>query len=170
MGNCKTYTGDFLGWIGIFLENEKRAYIAWDMSELTGSVTDFVSARMGMSAADGEHNSLMAEISHVTDSWSESTVTWNNAPYIGSAIQTFDLEDIGRGNYSPGYSEIDGIDMTVFVQSWLAGTVPDDYGVAITGVFEGDMNVGRSFFSTEGDDHYEQYFDVCPLLQVKYRE
>jgi hypothetical protein len=92
---------------------DERAWLQFDLSSLPAGAT-ITSATLEMTAwkAQGGDMAVSAH-SASDDSWSESGVTWNNQPTIGSALDTTTLVSGQTGAYN--------WDVTSYIQSEYAG-------------------------------------------------
>lgn len=91
-------------------KNFRKAVLKFDLSNTSYSLNGSDKAVLRLHANDSETATIAAY--EMGDSWSESTVTWNNAPSIGNQIATVEMGDSGM------YYEWD---ITAYVQAELTG-------------------------------------------------
>lgn len=91
----------------------RSPYLKFSLSGLTGSVT---SAKLRVYGNNTENTTTIATSVYrvTTDTWTESGITWNNAPAAASSTA---LSTVGVNNVAAYYE----LDVTAFVQGELAG-------------------------------------------------
>lgn len=91
-------------------KNFRKTVLKFDLSNTSYTFGSSDKAVLRLHANDSETATITAY--EMGDSWSESTVTWNNAPSIGNQIATVEMGDSGM------YYEWD---ITAYVQAELTG-------------------------------------------------
>src|SRR5882724_1095425 len=110
--------------LDVSLSPLQTAFLQFDMSTLPGGIS---SADIGLARVRLYVRSVAAagalEVRPVTDSWTESGITFENAPTLGPASSTFTVSPGARGTF------VD-VDVTSLVKSWIDGLAPN-HGIAI---------------------------------------
>ncbi len=147
------YGSDPVFTVGVFGSDRNRIWLKFDLSSLPSGI-DIINAKIwlwGSNAIVGEVNDRIAVASSSDDSWSESTITWNNQPTYGSTLTKSVVE---AGDHW---------------ESWdVTSTVENEYA--------GDKTV--TFVLYEEPETIEEPVDLClfdqkegsdgPYLEVKY--
>jgi len=119
----------------------RKGLVKFDLRNL--SLSNFTSAKLRLFASSAKASTI--SVYPIDDNWSESTVTWNNAPANGSSISSVAV------SASNVYYEFD---VTAFVQEQLAGD-----GVVSLGIWDiGASNVNVSFNSREASSSKPELF------------
>jgi hypothetical protein len=127
------------------------AFIRFDLPDLTGQVVQSASLSLYLATSNGA-NSACLPLYCVTQSWSESTVTWNNQPNYRSNPYIATCVGINAGWVA--------LNVTDLVQLWYSGA-QTNYGLEIR--FASGDDYQRNFYSKEalGGDN-------SPRLQIVY--
>ena len=88
----------------------RRAYLNFDLPTINGVIE---SAVLHFSGQIASGSAFDIEVYGTTDSWNESTITWNNAPAAGSLVGAVDISGAGFNAYQ--------LDVTAFVAAEVAG-------------------------------------------------
>jgi hypothetical protein len=117
-----------------------NSYIRFDLTALptglTGSNVSKATVRLNI---DGVTTSGTFDVYEVTKSWTEGAITYNNAPPLGTKVNSGVMIPTSKRNF------ID-VDVTKAVQDWLSGTQAN-YGIAL--VPSSGSSISVSFDSKE---------------------
>jgi len=116
-----------------------------------GSVVDDVELKLYCSYADGYRKEI--RISESDSSWSESSVTWNEKPPVGSNYY------FGHSVSGIGYQSIKNSNLKNLVKSWVNGS-ESNYGIYLL-----PYNVNDIFYFTSSEDSNSS---ERPKLTVTY--
>jgi hypothetical protein len=133
-----------LGW-QIGGQNAMRILLQFDLSSIPrNAVINSARWEMFQSQVIPVNDGVMDfRAQFMTQGWSESGVTWNNANFLGG--QSLPLGSI------PGNIGVQGGDARGVVQAWLSGAQPN-FGVLVTGDEVPDRGRWRVFRSRESGD------------------
>lgn len=74
-----------------------RTYLKWDLTGVTSTIAN-ATITLNINGLSGDfpnpHNITLYQVTN--DAWDETTLTWNNSPTIGSAIQTQTVTVVGQ--------------------------------------------------------------------------
>jgi hypothetical protein len=87
---------------------ERRAYVRFELASIPAGATG-ITATLRLYAPAGASSSVRFMVSQVTTGWSETTLTWNNQPVLGTTVATragltggaynsFEVSDLVTGN------------------------------------------------------------------------
>ena len=132
-----------------------RAYIRFDINTLLAGVpfNRILSANYRIRELTGYNTSFQAEAYMVTDSWTESGITWNNKPaYNSEKLTTVNVEWQGDASgYNPGYYNFY---ITAAVMAWKQG-IPNN-GIMLKSRTENTVKC-RAFASSEYSAYLPQF-------------
>ena len=128
----------------------REALLSFDTSAITGSVSRAVLWTHGYVADSGGTQTTLQAFATASDSWSETAVTWNTAPALGTAL--------GTGQVSTAADWI-GLDVTSAVAASVGAAGGD--GTASLAVFEPLDAVGLAVLLNSRENTANQ-----PVLQV----
>ncbi|MDP0502007.1 MAG: polysaccharide lyase family 7 protein [Verrucomicrobiota bacterium JB022] len=74
-------------------DNTRESWLQFDVGSLSGTVTE---AKLRVYLAQSNGNTVHT-VSSASDSWTESTLTWNNRPSVSLALDTASLSDSDDG-------------------------------------------------------------------------
>lgn len=149
------------GWVsGSFLS--ERTYIKFNLSEIPiGSIIDnavlWVNSKYGPSAGEPDYlptTHLIDAMPVNNDDWGEKTITWSNAPPMGSTV--LDTENFQADDYVGQYKWYSW-DVASYVASEFASG-DSLVSIGLKGQNEGTYNSAGWFYSKTGD--YPPYLQV----------
>ena len=134
----------------------RRSYLKFDLSALPAGTT-VTSAKLYLYCTAGTPTLLPVDVHETNDSWSEDTLTWNNAPAVGAFVTSNTTVD-GVGKY---YSW----DITSYTQSQFGGDKILSVVVKfpLDDPYQNNPNVHRDFASKEETDPNKH-----PYLETTY--
>ena len=113
---------NFGGSVALIVSNGSNTYIKFNLANLGPSITGAnVSTATAMLYVDTVITPGTVDVYQVSGPWSESSITYNNAPTLGSKL----LSAVAVSN--TGYLSLD---LTSTAQAWLNGTLPNN-GIAL---------------------------------------
>jgi hypothetical protein len=102
-----------------------RILMQWDLSSIpSNAVINNATASFYQTYITPPGDNLDIQAQYVTAPWYESSVTWNNANYLGG-----DIIGVGTSNSNLGWK---AVNVTELVRTWKSGAKPN-YGVVFTG-------------------------------------
>lgn len=110
---------------GIF--NASRTLLEYNISAIPSQAiinSAFAAVYQESVTPPGDPNTMDFRAQYMKSQWSESTVTWNNANYLGG-------DEIGIGSFNSALGWKQG-DITSLIQAWHSGARPN-YGMIWTG-------------------------------------
>jgi hypothetical protein len=139
---------------GNFAMGDRESLIEWDISDLPAGavITDAMTELYCMYASDAPTADVFLHM--CTDSWDESTVTWNTKP-----------STTNEDKITADWPESDywyAVDVTTFVDNWYTGTW-DNYGMLVRADVPDD-DIYAKFYSSDDEDHEQ----LRPKLTITY--
>jgi hypothetical protein len=104
-----------------------RTYLRWDVSGLTSTVgTATMTLQINALSGDFTTPRSVSLYQVLTDSWTESLLTWNNQPAIGTLIQTVGVSATGQMTFNAGA-------LATYVDAQAKGDGQASFAIQMTG-------------------------------------
>ena len=128
-----------------------RFLLQWNMSSIPpNAIINNATASIYQTSVIPSGDVLAVQGQYVTAPWNESSVTWNNANYLGG-----DITQVGDVNANLGWKSVN---VTDIVRTWYSGARPN-YGTILTADERDWQNRNRTFYSRQ-QPGYQPYVTV----------
>ena len=118
-----------------------RTMVQWDLSSIpSNAIINNATASMYQTAVTPPGDTLAVQGQYITAPWNESTVTWNNANYLGG-----DITQVGDIDSVLGWKSVN---VTEIVRTWHSGARPN-YGTILTADERDFQTRFRTFYSRQ---------------------
>ena len=119
----------------------------------------------GWMAYNGTAESITLAARKVTETWSESTVNWNNQPAVDSIVLDYNVLTVDTA-----YQEFDW-DITSAVQGWYSGdpTTPN-HGIALYPITEYSGSGAYAYVGFYSIENPNIYTNTTPMFRITYRD
>lgn len=155
--DANLYSGNFMQANDVY-----RSLLKFDLTQIPAGST-ITSASLKLYVSRKDKNDTILPLQKITayankTDFSESTVTWNNAPEVDQTIPyPQPVTDADLNKYV-------SIDITGLVKSWFAGSKPN-YGVTVIGNYESTIDSIIGYKSKEYSDNTQK-----PVLEITYNQ
>jgi len=130
-----------------------RTMVQWDLSSIpSNAIINNATASIYQTFVTPPGDTLAVQGQYITAPWNESSVTWNNANYLGG-----DITQVGDVNSALGWKSVN---VTEIVRTWHSGSRPN-YGTILTADERDDQTRFRTFYS-------RQQSGFSPFVTIDY--